>query len=91
MDFDLSKSLKEQLELVKQKVIIAQRRLRKQGILTPYTIMGKRELWMCCLSFLDSQEKKNNECQYSFDKMQIKIEAEYYLCHYLNILTLMEK
>ena len=91
MDFDLSKSLKEQLEQVKRKIIIAQRRLRKQGSLTPFTIMGKRELWMCCLSWLDSQDKVDNEYQYSFDKMQIKIEAEYYLCHYLNILTLMEK
>lgn len=91
IDFDLSKSLKEQLEQVKRQLIIAQRRLRKQGSLTPFTLAGKKELWTCCLRLLDDRLKHNTQDSCQFDREQISLEAEYYLCHYLNTLTLMEK
>lgn len=86
---DLTQSLKEQLEQAKHQVIIAQRRMRKQGRLTQYTIMGKRDLWACCLSLLDQSIEQQHSQQ--FNPEQIKKEANYYLKHYLNILTLLKK
>jgi len=99
IEFDLSKSLKEQLEKVKHQVIIAQRRLKKQGSIRPFTIAGKKELWMLCLKWLDDRSlllpppvaNKETQSQKQFDSEQITLEAEFYLSHYLNILTLMEK
>jgi len=87
INIDLSKSLKNQLELSKQKVIITQRRLRQQGKLNPFTLSGKKKLWLLCLNWLDSQNYLNDE----FEKEQIQAESQYYLTYYLNILTLIEK
>ena len=97
VDFDLTKPLKEQLEQVKQKAIIAQRRLRKKGRLQLFTIEGKKALWMSCLRLLDAQSQQIseiNQVSAAFNSDDIKLiycEADYYIHHYLQILTLMEK
>lgn len=59
VDFDLTKSLKEQLEQVKHQAIISQHRLRKQGSLQSFTIEGKKTLWQSCLRFLDYRSQQN--------------------------------
>ncbi len=91
VDFDLSKPLKEQLEQVKQKAIIAQRQLRKKGSLQLFTIAGKKALWMSCLRFLDAQSQQVTVPLNSDNIKFITCEADYYINHYLQILTLMEK
>lgn len=98
--FDLSKPLKEQLERIKKQVIIAQRRLKAQGRLFPYTIAGKASLWIQCLRLLDAQndnytdtqinaqfQQENPDCNFNL----IQTEMAYYVKNYLEILTLMEK
>ncbi len=93
VDFDLTKSLKEQVEQVKHKVIIAQRRLRKQGLLVPFTLYGKKAQWKSCLIYLDSVKNniQNVNRKEEYNNAQINKEAHYYLNNYLNILTLLEK
>ncbi|NOQ80412.1 MAG: hypothetical protein GQ546_13555 [Gammaproteobacteria bacterium] len=101
VNFDLTKSLKQQLEQVKQQTIIAQRRLRKKGRLQAYTIEGKRALWMSCLRLLDARSQPQSEHQmteneiastlYHYHIELISCEADYYIHNYLNILTLMNK
>lgn len=90
VEFDLSKPLKDQLEQVKHKVIISQRRLRKQGSLTAFTLTGKKTLWVSCIDWLDNSPHQL-ATQSEFKQKQIQKEAEYYLKHYLNILTFMKK
>ncbi len=89
IDFDLSKSLREQLDQVKHQIIIKQRRLRKQGTLEPFTLKGKKALWQSCLSYLDS--KKNYDIKKQDNIKKIEMEANYYVKNYLNILTLLEQ
>ncbi|MCW8929648.1 MAG: DUF6499 domain-containing protein [Gammaproteobacteria bacterium] len=93
IEFDLSKPLKEQLEKAKQQVIISQRRLRKQGNLTPFTLIGKKNLWMACIKMIDTYSNSDNDLleESGLDKSQVNREAEYYLKHYLNILSFMDK
>lgn len=96
IEFDLTKPLKEQLEQTKHQLIITQRQLKKQGRLMPYTIAGKKGLWQSCLQYLDnSMGEKYVDRPNSLDErevnQQISVMADYYLQHYLSILSLMEK
>ncbi len=89
IEFDLTKSLKAQLEQARHLLIISQRRLKKQGRLIPYTIAGKAGLWRNCLYYLDKTQSGSDPGEHY--EQQIIEEAAYNLKHYLNILTLTEK
>ncbi len=98
---DLRKPLKEQLEQFKQQAIVRQRRLKKQGSLRAFTVSGKSSLWTLCLRYLDALQMNENPDfiaktllsvpanLHSIDV--IHTEAQFYVLHYLEILTLMEK
>ncbi len=98
---DLARPLKEQLNYLKQQLIMAQRRLKKKGRINAYTIAGKAQLWRLCLRFLDARRANvrdeiiiqtltaDSDMSWTLDIIQN--EAEFYLLHYLDILTFMEK
>ncbi|GEM_PF-4341366 len=98
IEYDLSRSIKEQLMRAKQKVIIAQRRLKQAGKLQTYTIAGKSALWEKCLQFLDKRDAiindqllTNDRGTGNFSSQRIACEANHYVLNYLSILSLMNK
>ena len=92
IEFDLTQTLKEQFEQLKQQVAIAQRHLKHDAIFSSYSIQGRGPSWQKAFAIFDSTPSAiERSTSISEQDILLLQEIDYYIQNYLTVLTFMPK